>query len=96
MLRIAVPSTGSSKLTFATFQNGVIPSPPNGVDAEINNDVILLFEDEEEAIAYAESLVDLGTELDNEETPEKLIINDIATAIYNNDFIKSYREEEED
>ncbi|MES2375813.1 MAG: hypothetical protein V4553_04510 [Bacteroidota bacterium] len=94
MLRIAIPSTGESQLTFNSFEKYSVPPPPNGVDTEINNDVVLLFDDEEQAIAYADSLFEVGTDLGNDETGKKLIVNDIVGAIYNNDFIKSYREED--
>ncbi|MBC7400055.1 MAG: hypothetical protein H7289_08930 [Mucilaginibacter sp.] len=94
MLRIAIPSTGQSQLTFNSFEKYSVPPPPNGVDAEINNDVVLLFDDEQQAVEYADSLFEVGTDLDNDQTSKKLIVNDILGAIYNNDFIKSYREED--
>lgn len=94
MLRIAVPSTGESGLTFNSFEKYSVPPPPNGVDAEVNNDVVLLFDDEEQAVAYADSLFEVGADLDNDQTNKKLIVNDIVGAIYNNDFIRSYREED--
>jgi hypothetical protein len=93
MLRIAIPSTGQSGLTFNSFEIYSVPPPPNGVDAEINNDVVLLFDDEEQAVAYADGLFEVGTELEDDEPNKKAIVNDIVGAIYNNDFIKSYREE---
>jgi hypothetical protein len=92
MLRIAVPSTEQSGLTFNSFEKFSVPPPPNGVDAEINNEVVLLFDDEQQAIDYADSLFEVGTNLDNDKTPQKLIVNDIVGAIYNNDFIKSFRD----
>jgi hypothetical protein len=94
MLRIAIPSTGESELTFNSFEKYSVPPPPNGVDAEVNNDVILLFDDEEQAITYADGLFEVGTELEDDQTNKKLIVNDIVGAIYNNDFIKSYRGED--
>ncbi len=94
MLRIAIPSTGESELTFNSFERYSVPPPPNGVDAEVNNDVVLLFDDEEQAVAYADSLFEVGTELEDDQTNKKAIVNDIVGAIYNNDFIKSYREDD--
>jgi hypothetical protein len=94
MLRIAIPSNGESELTFNSFEKYSVPPPPNGVDAEVNNDVILLFDDEEQAITYADGLFEVGTELEDDQTNKKLIVNDIVGAIYNNDFIKSYRGED--
>jgi hypothetical protein len=94
MLRIAIPSTGDSQLTFNSFEKFSVPPPPNGVDAEVNNDVILLFDDEQQAVDYADSLFEVGTELENDKTPQKLIVNDIVTAIYNNDFVRSFRDDD--
>jgi hypothetical protein len=91
MLRIAIPATGRSQLNFNSFEKNNIPSPPNGVDAEINNDVLLLFDDEEQAINYAESLYAISDDIDDEDSPQKLAINDIVNTIYTNDFIVSYR-----
>ncbi|MDB5002937.1 MAG: hypothetical protein JWQ34_1162 [Mucilaginibacter sp.] len=93
MLRIAIPSTGQSELTFNSFEKFSVPSPPNGVDAEINNEVVLLFDDEQQAVEYAESLFEVGSDLDNDKTPQKLIVNDIVGAIYNNNFVRSYRDD---
>lgn len=93
MLRIAIPSAGQSELTFNSFKKFFVPPPPNGADAEVNNDVILLFDDEQQAIDYADSLFEVGSDLDNDKTPQKLIVNDIVTAIYNNDFVKSFRDD---
>lgn len=90
MLRIAIPSTGSSQLTFNTFESYDIPVPPNGIDAEINNDVLLLFDDEEQAINYARDLYDLADSIDDNASHKKLVINDIINTINNNDFIRSY------
>jgi regulatory protein YycI of two-component signal transduction system YycFG len=93
MLRIAIPSTGQSGLTFNSFEKFSVPPPPNGVDAEINNEVVLLFNDEQQAVEYAESLFEVSSDLDNDKTPQKLIVNDIVGAIYNNNFVKSYRDD---
>jgi hypothetical protein len=55
---------------------------------------VLLFDDEEQAVAYADTLFEVGTELEDDKNIQSLIVNDIVGAIYNNDFIKSYREED--
>jgi len=67
-----------------------ISCPPSGVDAEINNDVILKFEDEEEAIIYAERLEDLSNELDDKNSPQYIAVSDVIMAIRNDEFIQSY------
>ena len=90
MLRINIPSTGTSQLTFSAFERFGLPAPPNGVDEEINDDVILNFEDEEEAITYAEQLANLSNGLDDKSSPENLAIGDIITAIWNDEFVQNY------
>ncbi|MDR3693699.1 hypothetical protein [Mucilaginibacter sp.] len=91
MLNITVPSDGPSKLTFSLFESYDIPAPVGGADAEINNDLILKFEDEEEAITYAEQLENLANELNDKTTTQYLSINDIIVAIWNDEFIQSYQ-----
>ena len=50
MLHINIPSNTNSNINFSSFEQYELPAPLSGVDAEINNDLILKFEDEEEAI----------------------------------------------
>jgi len=90
MLRINVPSNTASQVNFSTFESLQLPHPPNGVEAEINNDLILQFEDEEEAIAYADELEDLSYQLTDKTEPRYLVVNDIIMAIRNDEFIQSY------
>jgi len=56
MLRINIPSDGPSKINFSTFWNYLLPVPPNGVASAVNNDVVLLFDNEEQAANYADVL----------------------------------------
>ena len=90
MLRIAVPSNTGSELNFSTFERYELPPPPSGIDAEVNNDLILQFEDEAEAVTYADQLETLSDNLDDETTPQYIAINDIITAIRNDEFIQDY------
>lgn len=90
MLLINVPSTGQSKLTFSGFEQCDLPRPPSGIDAEINGDLILKFEDEEDAVVYAEKLEDLSFELNNKSSMQNIIVNDIILAIRNDEFVQSY------
>jgi hypothetical protein len=90
MLFINVSSAENSKLKFGDFENYGLPAPRDGADAEINDDLILKFEDEDEAIAYAEQLEDLANKLDDKSTPQYAAINGIIMAIYNDEFVKSY------
>ncbi|HVW97047.1 MAG TPA: hypothetical protein VHA56_13835 [Mucilaginibacter sp.] len=90
MLRITVLQSDNSNLSFSTFENYNLPSPPNGIDAEVNNDLILNFEDEEEAVTYAEQLENLSNDLDDKSSPQYQAINDIIMSIKNDEFIRSY------
>ncbi len=90
MLNIIVPSNTSSNLSFSTFEDFELPPPPNGVDAEVNNDLILKFEDEEDAIVYADQLEVLASELDDKTTPQYEAIGYITVAIRNDEFVQSY------
>jgi hypothetical protein len=90
MLRITIPSNTDSNINFSTFEQYELPAPISGVDSEINNDVILKFEDEDEAITYAEELENLSNELNDKTTPQYLAISDIIVAIRNDEFVQSY------
>jgi hypothetical protein len=59
MLRISIPSNGPSKINFSSFMNYLLPVPPKGIDSEVNNDAVLLFDNEEEAKVYADRLKEL-------------------------------------
>ena len=90
MLQIIVPSTGPSQLTFSKFERFDLPAPLNGADAEINDDLILKFEDEEEAISYADELEDMLNRIKDKDTPQYIAIGDIIMAIRNDEFVQSY------
>jgi len=67
-----------------------LPAPPDGADAEINGDLILKFEDEEDAIVYAAQLQNLANELNDKDTPQYVAISNIIMAIRNDEFVQSY------
>ena len=90
MLYITAPSDGPSNLTFSLFESYDIPAPVSGADAEINGNLILKFEDEEEAIVYAEQLENMANEINDKTTTQYLAINDIIVAIWSDEFIQSY------
>ena len=92
MLRITIPKTGKSQLTFTKFEQYELPAPLDGVDAEINGDLILKFDDEQEAITYAEQLEDISNELNDKSSPENAAISDIIITIRNDEFIKAYNQ----
>lgn len=90
MLRIIVPSTGASGLTFQLFKDYELPAPVAGADAEINGDLILKFEDEEEAIVYAAQLENLSNQLDDKGSPENIAIGDVIMAIRADEFVQGF------
>jgi hypothetical protein len=89
MLRIDVPSDGPSGLTFTELQKYTIPPPESGFNAEINDDVVLAFEDEQQAIDYAHSLDVYADSIDHN-SQEYVIISDIIKAISDDEFIQAY------
>jgi len=90
MLNITVSQNDNTNLSFSAFERYQLPAPPNGVDAEINDDLILKFEDEEEAIIYAAQLENLSNELNDKDTPQYVAISNIIMAIQNDEFVQSY------
>jgi hypothetical protein len=86
MLRIDISSAGITGTTLGEYH---LPTPPNGTETEINGDLILLFEDEQEAVAYLDVLEDYTTKLDNH-SPQKPIVNDLVIAINNDEFVQAY------
>ena len=86
MLKITVPSPS---ITANVFEQASLPKPPNGTETEINGELILLFEDEEEAVAYLDKLEDYATELDAN-APQKPAINALVSAINNDEFVQAY------
>ena len=90
MLRITILPTSNLSLNFTTFEDYQLPAPSDGVEAEINNNVVLKFEDEEEAIIYAEQLENLSNELNDKNSEQYKAISDVIMAIRNDEFIQSY------
>ncbi|MHB8208335.1 hypothetical protein [Mucilaginibacter sp.] len=74
MLRISIPSNGPSKINFSSFMNYLLPLPPKGVDIEVNNDAVLLFDNEEEVKVYTDKLKQLPGS-------QKKVGNEIINAI---------------
>jgi hypothetical protein len=89
MLRIEIPVDGNSKLTFNKIEEFEIPTPPNGFNPEINDTVIMQFDDEQQAIDYAHEL-DAYVDSINNASQEYLIITDIIKAISEDEFVQSY------
>ncbi len=93
MLKITIPSNTDSNLNFAIFEQYNLPAPLDGVDAEINGDLILKFENEEEAVIYSEQLKNLSEGLDDKSSAAYLAIGDLIMAIFRDEFVQAYIEE---
>ena len=89
MLRIEIPSNGLSSLSFNELIKYEIPAPTNGFSSEINNNVILLFDDEQQALTYAHDLDAYAYSIDHG-SKEYLIMSDIIKAIGDDIFVQSY------
>jgi hypothetical protein len=90
MLRIKVPSDGLSELDYNKLTQFNIPEPVNGFRAEVNNTVVMAFEDEQEAIDYAHHIDEYAETLPDDESEEFLVASDIIKAIGDDEFVQSY------
>jgi hypothetical protein len=90
MLNINVPSTGRSGITFSLFERYEIPAPLSGVTDEGDDHLILKFEDEEEAVTYAEQLENMANEINDKSTTQYLAVSDIIAAIWDDEFVQSF------
>ncbi|MEO8887450.1 MAG: hypothetical protein ABI367_15405 [Mucilaginibacter sp.] len=89
MLRITVPQNGQAELTFAKFESYGLPKPINGVDTEADN-VVLLFDDEQDAIDYADRLIEYVNNMDDDVSPKRVAISDVIVAIKSDAFVQTY------
>lgn len=89
MLRINIPLIAPEKLAFSDPENHLMPQPPHGVSVEKNKEAVLLFDNEEEAIDYADHVDEMATTV-SKKSPEKNIMRDVAAAIYNDENIRTY------
>ena len=90
MLRINIPTNGQSNLTFSGLERYSIPLPPSGFEAEDNDSVIMQFEDEQQAVDYANDIDDYRDGLNDHASPEYFIGCDIIKAISDDEFVRSY------
>jgi hypothetical protein len=89
MLHIEIPSNGLSGLTFNELEKYEIPSPSNGFTSEINNSVVMSFDDEQQAIDYAHELDAYSNEIDPG-SQEYRIITDLIKAVGDDAFVQTY------
>ena len=88
MLKINIPGA-VEKITQKTFETYHIPYPPNGTDIEINGDIILLFDDEQQAISYLDELEDNSASV-HDNSPAKKVLSLIVSTISNDEFVQAY------
>ncbi len=91
MLRINVPPTGTTKLTSADFKNYHLPLPSKGITEKGESETELLFDNEYEAVVYADQLEEIVTTV-SKSSPLKNILRDLVTTIRNDDSIRNYLE----
>ena len=89
MLVIEIRSDGRLPLSLTELNKYNIPAPPHGFDSEINNAVVMKFEDEQEAIDYSYELDSYANTLDNK-SEEYRIITAIVKAISDDEFVQNY------
>jgi hypothetical protein len=90
MLRIEIPADEYSGLTFSKLERFNLPEPANGFDSEINDNIILSFDDEQQAIDYTHDLDTYAESLSDHSSPEYLAATEIIKAISNDAFVRSY------
>jgi hypothetical protein len=93
MLKINVSSHPEPAVTFSLFERYDIPAPPSGVDEEGDDHLVLNFEDEEEAVTYAERLQEMATEINDKSTTQYLAVTRIIDSVWDDEFVQSYIKE---
>jgi hypothetical protein len=89
MLVIEISSDGRSPLTLSELYSYNIPVPPDGFGSEINNTVVMKFDDEQDAIDYSYELDSYANEIESS-SEEYHIINLLIKAISEDGFVQSY------
>ena len=90
MLNITIQPGDNTNLTFSAFKGFDIPAPTGGADVEGQDNLVLKFDDEEDAITYLEQLENLSNQLNDKNTPQYQAINDIIMSIRNDEFVQGY------
>ena len=91
MLRINLPPTGPTRVTFADFRKYRLPVPSKGVKDSGKKNTVLQFDNEHEAVIYADQLEEIVTNT-SKNSPVRSILRDMVTAIRNDDTIRNYLE----
>ena len=89
MLVIEIRSGGRLPLTLTELNKYNIPSPLNGFSSEINDAVVMKFDDEQQAIDYSYELDSYANTIDSK-SEEYRLITAIVKAISEDEFVQSY------
>lgn len=90
MLLIEIPSEGPSALDLQKFEAYDIPRPPGGLDQEVNDRLVLRFEDEQQAVEYAQQIEQYANRLESRDSAAHRAASAILEAIGKDDFVRSY------
>src|ERR1700679_2249436 len=91
MLSIIIPSWTKSPVTLRDFISYRLPVPSKGIE-EQSLSTVLVFDNEYEAIVYADQLEEIYDTV-GKRSPLRNVIRDAATAIRNDDRIRNYLED---
>jgi len=91
MLRITLPPLSPKRITFSDFKNYHLPIPSKGVKERGEKNTVLVFDNEYEAVVYADQLEEMVTTV-SKSSPLKNILRDLITSIRNDDTIRNYVE----
>ena len=89
MLVIEINSAGKLPLTLTELNKYNIPMPPYGFSSEINNAVVMKFDDEQQAIDYSYELDSYANSIDSKSEEYRIIIA-IEKAIGEDEFVQNY------
>ncbi len=92
MLKIDLSPSGPSPVTYADFKTYHLPVPSKGVNAKDDSYTELLFDNEYEAVVYADELEEIVTNV-SKSSPLRSIMRDMITTIRNDDSIRNYLED---
>jgi hypothetical protein len=90
MLRIEIPLDGPAKLDLRKFKELEIPVPENGIDSEENGNVVLLFEDEQQAVDFSLELDRFSEALNDHKSPRYQAAGEVIKAISEDKFVQAY------
>jgi len=90
MLHIAIPSDGLTLLNLKKFEQFDLPAPPGGIDSETNGNLVLSFEDEQQAVDYSMELDRFSETLNDVDSPRYKAAGEIMKAIGEDEFVQAY------